>query len=76
MGEVIDLPVITSLDLDPARVLAAASKEKFERVLIIGVLEDGEEYHASSAADGGTLLWDMERTRHALMKLADGDDNG
>lgn len=71
MGEVVDLPVITKLDLDPARVLAKAVEHKFSRVLIIGVLGDDSEYVAASAADGGTLLWDMERVRHRLMKIAD-----
>lgn len=69
---VVDLPVITSLDLDPARVLAKAAQKQFKRVLVIGVLDDDSEYHAASAADGGTLLWDMERCRFALMKIADG----
>lgn len=70
MGEVIDLSVITTLPLDPDRLLQKAVG-KLERVLIIGETKDGEEYFASSEADGGTVLWDMERARHALMKLAD-----
>jgi hypothetical protein len=73
MGKVIDLPVITRLDLPPKRVLARAAKRTFQRVLVIGVLEDGSEFVAASAADGGTLLWDMERVRHKLMRIADGD---
>jgi hypothetical protein len=71
MGEVIDLPMITRLDLPAERVLAKACEHKFQRVLVIGVLEDGSEYVAASAADGGTLLWDMERVRWKLMELAD-----
>lgn len=71
MSNVVDLPVITCLPLDPKRVIAGAANHEFKRVMIIGVLEDGDEYFASSDPDGGTLLWDMERTRHALMKVAD-----
>ena len=72
MGEVVDLSVISTLPLDPDRVLQKAAG-KLERVLIIGRTKDGEEYFASSESDGGTLLWDMERARHALMKIADDD---
>lgn len=71
MNNVVDLPVITTLPCDPKRVLAAASELSFDRVVIIGRTEDGEEYFASSDPDGGTILWDMERVRHALMQIAD-----
>ena len=71
MSNVVDLPVITTLPLDPKRVLAGACERTFKRVIVIGVTEDDAEYFASSEADGGTILWDMERVRHALMKIAD-----
>lgn len=71
MGEIIDLPVITTLPIDPQRVLAKACDVEFDRVMIIGRTADGDEYFASSEADGGTCLWDMERARHALMRIAD-----
>lgn len=72
MGEVVELSVITTLPLDPDRVLQKAVG-KLKRVLIIGKTTDGEEYFASSDSDGGTALWDMERAKHALMKMADSD---
>ena len=72
MGEVVDLPVITTLDLDPARVIAKAAKEKFVRVIVIGETEAGEEYFASSASDGAPVLWDLERAKHNLMRTVDG----
>jgi hypothetical protein len=71
MSNVVDLPVITTLPIDTKRVLAKAAEQAFTRVMIIGVTEEGEEYFASSDPDGGTLLWDMERVKHALMKVAD-----
>ena len=73
MGEVVELNVITKLPIDPKRILSKASEHSFERVLIIGVEEDGSFYFASSEPDGGCVLWDMERARHLLMKIADGD---
>lgn len=64
---------ITRLPTDPARILKYACTQKFERVAIIGQLENGEEYAACSDPDGGTLLWDMERVKWRLMKFADED---
>jgi hypothetical protein len=71
MGDVVDLPVITTLDLDPDRLLQKAIGQ-MQRVLIIGIDKDGEEYFASSVADGGTAIWDMERAKFKLMVAADG----
>lgn len=71
MGDVVDLPVITTLDLDPDRPLQKAIGQ-MTRVIIIGVDKDGDEYFASSAADGGTVIWDMERAKFKLMVEADG----
>lgn len=71
---VVNLPVITALDLPPERLLATASEESFERITIIGVTSDGDEYFAASAADGGTALWDMERAKLRLLTI--GENNG
>lgn len=69
--KVVPFPGITTLDADPANILRFAMTENFQRVLVIGLLDDGSLYTASSTADGGTLLWDMERTKHRLMLTAD-----
>jgi len=71
MGEVVTLPVITCLPIAPDRVIGFAAEQKFERVMIIGVTEEGAEYFAASNPDGGVALWDMERARHKLMQIAD-----
>lgn len=69
------LPVVTRLPCPPERILKGAIKaheeSPFQRVLIIGVTGAGSEYFACSDPDGGTALWDMERTRHKLMKIVD-----
>jgi hypothetical protein len=70
-GNVIDLPVITTLDRDPDRVLQKALGE-CESVVILGYDKDGGEYFASSIADGGTVLWLLERTKKKLLEVADG----
>lgn len=70
---VVKFTCISRLPLDPKLVLTGALKLEFERVMVVGVLKDpqGSEYFAFSDPDGGTALWDMERARHALMKVAD-----
>lgn len=70
MGEVVDLSVITTLPLDPDRLLEKAVGQ-LDRVLIIGMDKDGEEYFASSDPDGGTIIWDMERAKLKLLRLVD-----
>ena len=68
MGEVVDLPVITTLDVDPDRIIQKAIGQ-MRRVVIIGIDKDGDEYFASSVADGGTVLWDLERAKMRLLRM-------
>ncbi len=75
MGDVKSLPVITRLDLDPDRVLQEAVGEVTE-VVICGFDKDGNQYFASSVADGGQALWHLERAKWALMKITDDLENG
>jgi hypothetical protein len=70
MNNVVDLPVITTLPLNPDRLLNNAIG-KLQRVVIIGIDHGGNEVFASSEAGGGTVLWDLERTKHKLMRIVD-----
>jgi hypothetical protein len=64
---------MTKLPLPPEKILSAALDRTFGRVTVIGVLEDGKEYVASSTSDCGAILWDMERARHMFMRNADSE---
>jgi hypothetical protein len=69
LGKVVFLNNVTSIDLPADRVIENAIG-KLKSVVIIGYTEDGEEeYFASSIADGGTVLWLMERTKQALLNV-------
>lgn len=57
----------TKADIDPGNVLAAAVGAKLKHVVIIGETTDGEFYTASSRAYGPDVLWDLERTKLALL---------
>jgi len=69
-NNVIDLPVITRLNLDPDRVLNKAIGE-LKDVIIIGYDKDGNEYFASSIADGGDVVWLIERMKLKWLRTVD-----
>lgn len=70
MSKVIPFKGITKLDLDPDIILEN-NKGKLEGVVIMGWDKDGKEFFASSYADGGTVLWLVERMKKALLEIAD-----
>ena len=67
---VVHLDVVTRLDIDPDRVLSQAVGE-LESAVVIGFHKDGSEYFASSVADGGTVLWLIERAKMRLLQMPD-----
>ncbi len=67
-GEIVNWSGITKLDMPPDRILEAA-KDKLEGVVILGFTKDGDEYFASSYADGGEMLWLLERAKKALLSM-------
>lgn len=69
-AKIIDYTGITRLDVDPDRILDAAQGQ-LEGVVILGYTKDGDEYFASSYADGGTVLWLLERCKLALLGAAE-----
>ncbi|MCD6674859.1 MAG: hypothetical protein LT106_18655 [Burkholderiaceae bacterium] len=71
-AQVIPFTGITRLNIDPDRALEMAVG-KLEGVVIIGYTKDGEEYFASSYADGGDVLWLLERCKLALLRMGGGE---
>ena len=57
MPAVVELGMVTSLDIPPERVLRNAVGQRVDSAIVIGYDEDGEFYFASSKADGGAVLW-------------------
>jgi len=68
---VVSFTGITRLDSDPTRVIEAALKAGLQGVVILGYDADGDEYFAGSYADGGDVLWLLERCKVALFNAAD-----
>jgi len=67
-GNVIPLGNVTRLDLPPDRILEKAIGN-MEGVVVIGYDTDGELYFASSYADGGTVMWLLEKCKKALLEV-------
>lgn len=69
MSNVIPFRGITKLDLDPDMVLEN-TKGTLEGLVICGYDKDGNEYFASTYADGGDVLWLLERMKLRLLNVA------
>lgn len=66
MGKVVDLPVITTLDLNPDRVLANLDG-KLKGFVIAGYDHNGDMFFSSTYADGGEILWLIEQLKKTLL---------
>ena len=64
---IIAFPGSTKLDVSVERVLEAAERAKLTDIIILGWDADKQEYFAASMADGGTVLWLMERLKIRLL---------
>ena len=71
MSNVIELPVVTKLNLDPQRVLAGAIEAEMTEVVIVGYDKDGNEVFKSSLADGADALWHLERAKLKLLRAGE-----
>lgn len=70
MGKVVTLGCITRLDIPADRVLEEAIG-KMEGVIIAGYDKEGNEYFASTYADGGEVVWLIERMKKKLLETPD-----
>lgn len=72
---VVYVNAITSLDMDPDRVLAGAQEQEFQGVVVLGFLADeGGFYGASSFADGATVNWLLDAAKFEMFKAWMGGD--
>ena len=71
VAKVIQFNGITRLNLDPDTVLEN-NKGKLEGLVILGYGKGGDEYFASTYADGTEVLWLLERCKKMLLEVQDG----
>ncbi|MCB0247463.1 MAG: hypothetical protein KDI07_02715 [Anaerolineae bacterium] len=67
-GNVIQLPVITRLDLNADLTLKNLAG-KLDGFVLAGYDKDGNEFFSSTYADGGDALWLLERCKLALLTV-------
>lgn len=68
MSNVIRFNGVTRLNVEPDVVLEAAIGA-LDGVVVLGYSKAGEEYFASSYADGGDVLWLLERLKKQLLEV-------
>lgn len=70
--KVIPIGGVTYLD-HPADQILENNKGSLESVVILGYDKEGEEVFASSLADGGEVLWLIERMKAKLLAVPESE---
>lgn len=68
-GNVRILHGVTRHDIPVERVLRGALAANLSRCIVIGQDADGSLWFASTRADGGDVLWELERAKMALLRV-------
>lgn len=70
MENVVQLPVMTRLDLDADKTLERLAG-KLDGFVLAGYDKDGNEFFSSTYADGGAVLWLLKRCEMSLLSTVD-----
>ncbi len=70
MDNVVDLPVVTKLDIPPDKVLAKLMG-KLADVVVVGWDKEGHFRCACSMADGPNALWLLEMAKTGLLEAGE-----
>lgn len=73
-AEIIELDIVTKLDLPAERILRKATEKDLDAVVVIGWDKDEEFYFASSYADGPEVLWLLAMAQRNLLNAGSGED--
>lgn len=73
-ADIIDYPGVTTLPLEPTKVLEAAIAHDLSAVLIVGRQDGGELYLSGSHSDIGEMLILLERAKVRFMAMAEMPD--
>ena len=60
---------ITTDSIPVDKILRGADKANLKETVVIGFDDKGEFYFASSEADGGTVLWLLEKAKQHLLNV-------
>lgn len=67
MGDVVQLGGITTVPHEPDAILEAAKGKNIARVLVVGILDDGELWFSGSHSDTAENLLALERAKRVLL---------
>lgn len=67
MSNVVELNVVTTVDIPPKKILDGAIQADLETAIVVGLDAEGELYFAGSTADAGTILWLFELAKKVLL---------
>lgn len=70
-AEVINFTGVTTLCIDPQRILEAALKDGMTQVVICGFDTDGNDYFATSEPDAAVAGFHLDRAKWNLMRQVD-----
>lgn len=68
---VIELSVVTAVDIPIDRILRRAGEANLSQVLVLGYEQDGELYTAASFASGPEMLWMLRMAEKRLIEIGD-----
>lgn len=71
MADIIELDMVTSLDIPPSRVLRGAREAKLTNLVVVGFDKDGDFYFAANKADGANTLWLLELAKKKILEIGD-----
>ena len=66
---VVVLPVTTTLDMSPERVLSAAITADLDTVLVVGMEKDGTPYFAGTTGYKPDVLWHLEQAKKLILSM-------
>lgn len=68
---VVQMRLVTRLPIPVETVLEGALEAGLTEVVILGFDANGDEFFASSNADGGSVLWHLMRAQKKLLQVPD-----
>lgn len=70
-AEIIELQIVTKLDIPVERVLNRALEADLAECVIVGFTQEGGLFFASNKADAGAVLYHLEMAKKRLLDICD-----
>ena len=74
MAEIVDLQVVTRLDIPAHKIIKRASEADLTEIVIVGFDAAGDLFFASNKGDAGTVIFHLEMAKKRLLDICDGDE--